>query len=37
MEARENAALEILERNDLSDAQRRKILCDNPMHFYGAP
>jgi uncharacterized protein len=34
-EMRENAALEILERQDLTDEQKRRILCDNAVRFYG--
>ncbi len=36
-EGRENAALEILERKDLSEAQKRKLLYDNTVAFFGAP
>jgi predicted TIM-barrel fold metal-dependent hydrolase len=36
-EGRENAALSILERGDLSAEQKRKILYDNPIKFFGAP
>jgi predicted TIM-barrel fold metal-dependent hydrolase len=36
-EGRENAALEILERNDLSDVQKRKLLYDNTVRLFGAP
>jgi len=36
-EGRENAALSILERVDLSAEQKRKILYDNPIHFFGSP
>ncbi len=36
-EGRENAALEILERHDLSSDQKRKFLYDNTVKFYGAP
>lgn len=36
-ELRDNAAGEILERGDLSESQKRKILCDNAIRYYGAP
>jgi predicted TIM-barrel fold metal-dependent hydrolase len=36
-EMRENAAAELLERTDLTDVQKRKILCDNAARFYGEP
>jgi uncharacterized protein len=36
-EMRENAAEIILDRNDLTDAQKRKLLCNNPTRFYGEP
>jgi predicted TIM-barrel fold metal-dependent hydrolase len=36
-EVRENAALEILERKDLSPAQKKKLLYDNTVRFFGAP
>jgi predicted TIM-barrel fold metal-dependent hydrolase len=36
-EGRENAALEIIERNDLTEAQKRKLLYDNTARFFGAP
>jgi uncharacterized protein len=36
-EGRENAALEILERNDLSQTQKRKLLYDNTVRFFGEP
>jgi len=36
-EGRDNAASEILERTDLSDTQKRKILYDNTVNFCGAP
>lgn len=36
-EMRENAAKVILERADLSESQKRKILRDNPIRFYGEP
>jgi predicted TIM-barrel fold metal-dependent hydrolase len=36
-EGRENAALEVLERKDLSDAQKRKLLYDNTVRFFGEP
>jgi len=36
-EGRENAALEILERKDLSEMQKRKLLYDNTARLFGAP
>jgi predicted TIM-barrel fold metal-dependent hydrolase len=36
-EARENAAQNLLERKDVSEIQKRKILYDNPVHFFGKP
>ena len=36
-EGRDNAASEILQRNDLSDRQKRSILFDNTVRFCGAP
>lgn len=36
-EGRENAALEILERKDLSDIQKRKLLYDNTVRLFGEP
>ena len=36
-EGRDNAALEILERKDLSDLQKRKLLYDNTVRLFGAP
>ena len=36
-EGRDNAAGELLERNDLSEAQKRKILYDNTVRFCGEP
>jgi len=36
-EGRENAALEIIERNDLTNAQKQKLLYDNTVRFFGAP
>ena len=36
-EGRENAALEILERKDISDVQKRKLLYANTVRFFGAP
>ena len=36
-EGRHNAAREILERQDLSDTQKRKILYDNAVKFFGEP
>jgi predicted TIM-barrel fold metal-dependent hydrolase len=34
-EGRENAAQELLGRTDISDAQKRKILFDNPVRLFG--
>lgn len=36
-EGRDNAASEILQRNDLTDGQKRSILFDNTVRFCGAP
>jgi predicted TIM-barrel fold metal-dependent hydrolase len=36
-EGRHNAAREILERKDLTDTQKRKILHDNAVKFFGEP
>ena len=36
-EGRHNAAKEILSRNDISEKQKRKILYDNAVKFFGAP
>jgi predicted TIM-barrel fold metal-dependent hydrolase len=36
-EGRENAALEILERKDLSETQKRKLLFDNTVRLFGEP
>ena len=36
-EGRENSALEILERADLSSEQKQKLLYDNAVRFYGEP
>ena len=36
-EGRENAALEILERKDLSAEQKKKLLYDNTVRFFGEP
>jgi uncharacterized protein len=36
-EGRENAALEILDRKDLAESQKRKLLYDNTVRFFGAP
>ncbi len=36
-EGRDNAASEILERHDLTDAQKRSILYDNTVRFCGEP
>ena len=34
-EGRENAAQELLERSDISQAQKQKILYDNPIRLFG--
>ena len=36
-EGRDNAALEILERQDISKTHKRKLLYDNTARFFGAP
>ncbi|HTN73310.1 MAG TPA: amidohydrolase family protein [Methylomirabilota bacterium] len=36
-EARENAAQNLLERNDIREIHKRKILYDNPVRFFGEP
>ncbi|HWH77042.1 MAG TPA: amidohydrolase family protein [Candidatus Binatus sp.] len=36
-EGRENAALEILERKDLSESQKQKLLYDNTVRLFGEP
>jgi len=36
-ELRENAAQELLDRDDLTDAQKRMILWDNAVRLYGEP
>jgi predicted TIM-barrel fold metal-dependent hydrolase len=36
-EGRENAALEIIERKDLSDTQKQKLLYDNTVRLFGEP
>jgi predicted TIM-barrel fold metal-dependent hydrolase len=36
-EGRDNAALQILERQDISATQKRKLLYDNTVRFFGAP
>jgi len=36
-EGRDNAALEILERRDLSESQKQKLLYDNTVRLFGAP
>jgi predicted TIM-barrel fold metal-dependent hydrolase len=33
-EGRGDAMKEILERHDLSEAQKRKVLCDNTVRFF---
>jgi predicted TIM-barrel fold metal-dependent hydrolase len=35
-EGRENAALSIVQRGDLIAQQKRKILYDNPINFFGS-
>jgi predicted TIM-barrel fold metal-dependent hydrolase len=35
-EGRGDAMREILERRDLSEVQKRKVLCDNTVRFFGA-
>jgi hypothetical protein len=36
-EGRDNAAVEILERKDLSESQKKKLLYDNTVRLFGAP
>jgi predicted TIM-barrel fold metal-dependent hydrolase len=36
-EARENAATNLLERKDITEGQKQKILYDNSVHFFGEP
>jgi predicted TIM-barrel fold metal-dependent hydrolase len=36
-EGRDNAANELLERTDLTEVQKRQILYDNSVRFYGEP
>jgi predicted TIM-barrel fold metal-dependent hydrolase len=36
-EARENAAQNLLERSDVTETQKQKILYDNPVRFFGEP
>jgi predicted TIM-barrel fold metal-dependent hydrolase len=36
-EARDDAAATLIERGDLADIQKQKILYDNPARFYGEP
>jgi len=36
-EGRDNAALEILERQDLTESQKQKLLYDNTVRLFGAP
>jgi predicted TIM-barrel fold metal-dependent hydrolase len=36
-EGRDNAALEILERKDLSAGQKRNLLYDNTVRLFGEP
>jgi predicted TIM-barrel fold metal-dependent hydrolase len=35
-EGRGDAMLEVVERRDISDSQKRKILCDNTLRFFGS-
>jgi predicted TIM-barrel fold metal-dependent hydrolase len=35
-EGRGDAMTEILERKDLTETQKRKILCDNTLRFFGS-
>jgi predicted TIM-barrel fold metal-dependent hydrolase len=35
-EGRGDAMKEILERHDLLEVQKRKVLCDNTVRFFGA-
>jgi predicted TIM-barrel fold metal-dependent hydrolase len=35
-EGRGDAMKEILERHDLTEVQKRKVLCDNTVRFFGA-
>ncbi|HEY1234059.1 MAG TPA: amidohydrolase family protein, partial [Candidatus Binatia bacterium] len=36
-EGRDNAAMEILERKDISEAQKQKLLYDNTVRLFGEP
>jgi predicted TIM-barrel fold metal-dependent hydrolase len=36
-EGRDNAALSIIQRGDLTADRKRKILYDNPIRFFGSP
>jgi predicted TIM-barrel fold metal-dependent hydrolase len=36
-EGRDNAALEIIERKDLTDKQKKKLLFDNTVRLFGEP
>jgi len=36
-EARENAAQNLLERKDVTETQKQKILYNNPVRFFGEP
>jgi uncharacterized protein len=36
-EARENAAQNLLERKDVTETQKQKIVCNNPVRFFGEP
>lgn len=36
-EARENAATNLLDRKDITERQKQKILYDNPVRFFGEP
>ena len=36
-EGRDDAAIEIIQRNDIANDQKRKILYDNAVSLYGEP
>jgi predicted TIM-barrel fold metal-dependent hydrolase len=36
-EGRDNAAMEIIERKDISEAQKQKLLYDNTVRLFGEP
>ena len=36
-EAREDAAQNLLERKDITEMHKQKILCNNPVRFFGEP